>query len=111
MPSFTINTEQSAVSKPEIILNGKSFKGELLSIEEFVALEPLRLKTVESNTMADLLAYARAFFYGVFPKKLFRKDIVPIILKQPNLVEVLGLFLENQTRAMGSNVSKTGGTN
>ena len=112
--SFDVNSYLEALEKPAVTVDGVDYLGRLLSLREWLPFEA-RFKTISGQTNPEeFFKLAEDFLYKVFPKPrlIWKKDIVPVILESPALVEIITRFLEIQaTSTLPTSLkNKTSGT-
>lgn len=107
--SFDADAYLDSLQPPEIKLGGKTYKGRLLSLEEWMPFEP-RLQAVASEkaTVEEIRGVIKDFCDAVFPVPLldllnFRRKTVGeqvVALPPAALLKAAAYFFECQARAM-----------
>lgn len=97
MPALDLDAMRAAVEAPTIRLDGRTFRGRILSAEEFWPIVPY-LQGAAAMTPGEQVALCRAFLRLLFPWRpwmLWRGDPVRRLMRLPTvqlLTVTLGFF-------------------
>lgn len=114
--AFNADAFIAALEAPTVTINGQTYVGRILSIEEWAPFAD-RFAAITSGDVSnsDFVTFARDYLRTVFPKKLSYRwlgDPVPALLKSPALVPTLTDFFVCQVAALNLSPQhlKTNGT-
>lgn len=113
-PYFDADAYLAGLERPTVRIGNITFRGRLLSIEEWLPFEELLAAIADAangeptaQASADMHEFAEKYLRAVFPREdipwyLRRRDPVPALLKLPwaGLLELLKSFLAAQRRSM-----------
>jgi hypothetical protein len=100
--SFDVSSYLEALERPAVTVDGVDYVGKILSLREWLPFEG-RFKSITGETNPEeFFKLAESFLYKVFPKPrlIWKKDIVPVILESPALMEIVTRFLEIQATTL-----------
>lgn len=108
MPVFNADEYLATLEHPTVVLNGKTYVGRILSINEYLPFAQRIESSANGTTSENTVEFARDYLMAVFPVKpvpfwrpdLREDDPVPQLLNHPGLLPLIESFLSLQARAM-----------
>jgi len=103
--AFDADAYLEALGHPTITIGGRTHKGRLLSIEEWLPFEPMMKKAAARNMeFSELKTLVKKYCRKIFPRRFrfWRRSVGSQILKLPPqaMIEAMVSFFECQGRVM-----------